>query len=325
MLKNTSNSHKNHPLKNKHQHPLTQQTLDEASINVLKAQDIILPLLKQETKRNQRIWGIISGLMLNALKQMKIPLFKRRLFWWYFTKLMKQEARKGKTLLEIETTLRKHIRKHFKQHNTHEPQLRKRAQRSYQKIKPYLKGHTILDLGAGDGLLGEIIQKNLNKKVTLIDVIDYNYSTLPLITYNDGEPIPLPSNSQDTTILYTVLHHANNPEQVLKEAVRVTKQRIIIVEGYVDDPITYSINCFFDWFLNRVAKDEDVNIPLNYKSTTQWNQLFQQLNMKLTIIKYLGIDEPIGPEFHVLYVIDKNQNENTSTCTSSDTSESQVQ
>ena len=56
-----------------------------------------------------------------------------------------------------------------------------------------------------------------------------------LLSYiSKGDKIPLQDKEVDTTILYTVLHHADDPEYLLAEATRVTKKRLIIMEGYVE-------------------------------------------------------------------------------------------
>lgn len=63
------------------------------------------------------------------------------------------------------------------------------------------------------------------------------------------------------------------------------------------------MNSFFDWFMNRVGALADINVPLNYKTTNQWKELFQQKKLKVVQEKKLGI-EPLIREHHVLYALD---------------------
>ncbi len=64
--------------------------------------------------------------------------------------------------------------------------------------------------------------------------------------YHPDDQIPLANHAVDTTILYTVLHHASDPLQLLKEATRITKTRLVIVEGYIEEEDKRMTNIFFD-------------------------------------------------------------------------------
>lgn len=44
----------------------------------------------------------------------------------------------------------------------------------------------------------------------------------------DGRSLKFPDNSFDTILLFEVLEHVNNPEDILKEAKRVTRKNILI-------------------------------------------------------------------------------------------------
>jgi len=269
------------------------------------AEEKLIPIFKQETSENKEIWNEIGNLMKAFFKNADTNYLKRTFVCWYFSRLMANGAKNGEPLLDIESKLRSFVRKRFPSAKTRIPQAKKRAQRSFLKIKDLLVGDKILDLGAGNGLLGELIQNELKKEVKLIDVIDYNCSSLPIDIVKPGSRLPLEDNEINTTILYTVLHHAEDPDQVLDEAVRVTENRIVLVEGYVEDPKVTIINSYFDWFLNRVAVDTDMNIPFNYRKQSEWEEDFKRSGLELVKAEYWGMDDPIVPEHHILYVVDK--------------------
>ena len=183
-----------------------------------------------------------------------------------------------------------------------------RAKRSFNLVEKYIIGEKILDLGAGDGLLALEIKKQLKKKVVLVDIIDYNFTDLPLILYNPEEKLPLPDTEVDTTILYTVLHHASDQEHLLKEATRITKKRLVIIEGYIEDDDIRITNSFFDWFYNRVLGDEDINVPLNFLRVNGWEKILKSHGFELTETIYLGINEPVVPEHQILLIFDSKEN-----------------
>jgi ubiquinone/menaquinone biosynthesis C-methylase UbiE len=134
--------------------------------------------------------------------------------------------------------------------------------------------------------------------------VDYNFTDLPLILYNPEEKIPLSDETADTTILFTVLHHASDPEHLLREATRLTKSRLVIVEGYVEEDDKRMTNVFFDWFYNRVIGDEDINVPLNFLRVKGWEKILNSLGFKIVKTVYLGINEPIVPEHQILIIAD---------------------
>ena len=241
-------------------------------------EDLIYPIFAKRTKTDQHYWDVIRSLFLSTMKNANLKFYQRHIFWFYVNRTITQGIRKGLPLIEVEEKLRKFLRKRIDSHD-HEFDRKviavERAQRSFNLIRESLIGEMILDLGAGNGLLGLEITKQLEKEVKLVDIIDYNYTDLPLIQYDPEEAIPLTNKEVDTTILYAVLHHSSDPKFLLKEAARITKKRLLILEGYIEEEDIRITNCFFDWFHNRVIGDEDINVPLNFLKVKEWENLLQ--------------------------------------------------
>ena len=271
-----------------------------------KVESLIFPVFSKDTKKNQIYWKEIHDLFLTAMRNVKLNWLRRNVFWIYVNRTISNGIKEGKTILEIESILRKFLRKHTNngEEKRHIPF--ERAKMNFKNIKNYIMGEKILDLGAGDGLLAQEIKDNLDKEVILVDVMDYNYTNLPLILYKQGEKVPLDDECVDTTILYTVLHHANDPEYLLGEATRVTKQCLIIKEAYVDEESIRITNSFFDWFYNRVIGDEDINVPLNFLKVKEWEDLLNSYGFDVVETKYVEIDEPTVPEHHVFIIAEKS-------------------
>ncbi len=85
----------------------------------------------------------------------------------------------------------------------------------------------ILDIGAGKGLLAQALTRQLGARVTMVDVAAYNQSTLPL-TLCDSRALAFADDSFDFAILGFVLHHTCDPAAILREALRVAPQVIVI-------------------------------------------------------------------------------------------------
>ncbi len=104
----------------------------------------------------------------------------------------------------------------------------------------------ILDIGAGKGLLAEEMARQFDARVTLVDIAQYNQSRLPL-TVCDSRALAFANRSFDYALLSFVLHHSQNPAMILREALRVAHQVIVIendVQGTVRRWITRIIDSY---------------------------------------------------------------------------------
>ena len=265
-------------------------------------ENLIYPIFNKKYEKDKHYWKAIRSLFLYAMKNANLNFLKRQIFWLYVNRTIIQGLKKGVPLIKVEETFRKFLRKHIDNEKDLKAKEFNQAKIRYEKVKNYIVGEKILDLGAGNGLLAQEIKKQLNKQVVLVDIVDYNYTDLPLILYNPEDKIPLADEEVDTTILYTVLHHASNPKHLLEEATRVTRQRLIIKESYIEEDVIRMTNGFFDWFYNRVVGDEDINVPLNFLKIEGWEKLLKSYGFDVIETKYVGIDEPIIPE-HQVFII----------------------
>ncbi len=105
-----------------------------------------------------------------------------------------------------------------------------RARKSAKYIMPQIpNGAAVLDIGAGNGLIAEIIANEKRAQMTLIDVLDWNLSRFPLVLYH-GTRIPFRDKQFDVALLIDVVHHAEDEKALMKEAIRVAKKVILVEE-----------------------------------------------------------------------------------------------
>ncbi len=113
-------------------------------------------------------------------------------------------------------------------------------------LAPYLKGQPhVLEIGAGNGLVAEMLHQRTGARFTLLDVVDYNRSALPLHVY-DGRHLPFEDNAFDLALLVFVLHHNPDPCPVLREALRVARHGALVVENDVRGAIKKPFTQFVD-------------------------------------------------------------------------------
>ena len=98
-----------------------------------------------------------------------------------------------------------------------------RVQRRISQVLELLgdfKSTSYLDVGCGRGDITKDIQDSLNlpdqRVLGLEVVIDKTTSSPVKVLEFDGETIPLVTGSYDLITLFTVLHHAEKPENLLK-------------------------------------------------------------------------------------------------------------
>ncbi|MCX6772079.1 MAG: methyltransferase domain-containing protein [Candidatus Micrarchaeota archaeon] len=173
----------------------------------------------------------------------------------------------------------------------------------FSQTASYLAGKSVLDLGSGDGQVGWRLKQE-GYAVTLCDVMDFNTAPMSLVKYN-GKTLPFESKNFDTTLLLTVLHHSENPLAVLREAMRVTKERIIVIESICFNQEHRRLNMLIDWFYNRVVHT-GVFCPFNFQTPWGWEKTFAKNRLRLAPITNsdLGIDQQVVPEYHWLYALE---------------------
>jgi ubiquinone/menaquinone biosynthesis C-methylase UbiE len=142
-------------------------------------------------------------------------------------------------------------------------------------VAPFLSAQQqILEIGAGNGLVAETLQRQSGATFTLLDVVDYNRTALQLHLY-DGRNLPFPDNAFDLTLLIFVLHHNPDPRPVLREALRVARLGVLLVEnnvqGVVRKPLTQLVDS--TEFVRR-------GVPRCYftKSTDEWLNLLNEFS-----------------------------------------------
>lgn len=146
-------------------------------------------------------------------------------------------------------------------------------------LKPFLQsGHHVLEIGAGNGLVAQMLHHATGANFTLLDVVDYNASKLPLHLYN-GRTLPFRDQEFDVVMVVFVLHHNPDPRPVMREALRVARHGVLVVEndtqGALKKPLTRLIDS--TEYLRR-------GVPPCYftKSTAEWHTFFKALPARST-------------------------------------------
>lgn len=151
------------------------------------------------------------------------------------------------------------------------------AEKMCQELDGFLrKREKILDLGCGSGIFGGKIEEIFEANVFGIDVVDRRIFKIPFQIY-DGKKIPFSDNFFDWVIISFVLHHTQDPIEILKEAKRVAK-RIVIFED-LPEGIFSKARCFFHFLSWHLFFGQ--NSKFNFFKEKDWEKIFERLNLKL--------------------------------------------
>ena len=131
----------------------------------------------------------------------------------------------------------------------------------------------------GQYLGNEALEKGVD--VTPLDVINRSFvKKINPIIY-DGANIPFKSKHFDKVLLLSVLHHTSNPENIIRESLRVSKN-IIIVEDIYTNNFDKQFTFFMDSLWNLEFKDH----PRSNKTDTGWRELFKKMDLTLKDVYY---------------------------------------
>ena len=162
-----------------------------------------------------------------------------------------------------------------------QPIMMARARQKYRWIRRYIPHHTrplrVLDLGCAEGYVGQVIQHKRKADVVLADITDMNRTSLPH-TLLQSDRLPWPSEHYDVVLVYFVLHHTQNAELVLREALRVCKKHVIVVESVYKSQTELKFLTLMDKIANHLRSLGKMNAQeehLHFRIVEEWRALFQ--------------------------------------------------
>jgi ubiquinone/menaquinone biosynthesis C-methylase UbiE len=175
---------------------------------------------------------------------------------------------------------------------------RHRARWSARRLLPWLEpGARVLDIGAGDCHLGVELQRHPGCTVVAVDVHDSNRTALPLRLY-DGRTLPFADRSFDAGLLLFVLHHADDPRTLLREA-RRTCSRLIVFEDLTAGRWNRTL---FRWSHRCYERLFGVEYPRREWDPARWSALAQETGLAERWSAPLGHQGGFFVPRHIMYV-----------------------
>ncbi len=137
---------------------------------------------------------------------------------------------------------------------------------------------TVLDVGSGDGLLASLVlARRPDLAWSAIDTRARLVSHVPVQLF-DGRHLPFGDKQVDVVLFVDVLHHADHPMMLLREAVRVARSTLVIKDHLREGLAANARLRLMDWVGNaRWA----VSLPDQYWSESQWQRAREELGLRI--------------------------------------------
>ena len=138
----------------------------------------------------------------------------------------------------------------------------------------------VLDVGCGDGAVAaRLMQLRDDLEITGIDVFVRPTTYIPVVAF-DGHRIPFDDAGFDAVVFVDVLHHTEDPMELLREAARVAPSAIIVKDHAADGLLARPTLRLMDWAGNA---HHGVALPYNYWSTPRWRQALAELGLRADV------------------------------------------
>lgn len=153
-------------------------------------------------------------------------------------------------------------------------------------LMSHIDGNKILSIGCGDGSIESLINQNKHIEIQGLEIIDCRKPKIPIKIYK-GDRFPFRNKAFDEAMFVYSLHHTKNKnelEQVMREAIRVSKKNIIILDHIYDNFLDKFSLSIWDYFGNKL-KNFNVEVTFNYLKEKEWLKIFENLNLHVEMKK----------------------------------------
>ena len=158
----------------------------------------------------------------------------------------------------------------------------RRIMRLKNVLAPLLRGcSSILDVGCGDGSLDVELGKELpNTAIRGVDVLVRTEAKIPVQEF-DGAHLPFADGTFDAVMFVDVLHHTDKKIDLLREAARVSRNKVIIKDHRKNGILAFETLKLMDFVGNA---RHGVALPYLYLAEDEWHRAFLESGLRVSSI-----------------------------------------
>jgi SAM-dependent methyltransferase len=170
-------------------------------------------------------------------------------------------------------------------------------------------GMTVLDLGSGTGRMARWLARQVGIRPTLADVTEFDnrVSAGPFLRMEDPFRVPAEDASFDAVMMLFVLHHLErweDQERLLREARRLTRRGILVIEDTPTSKVDRAFNVAWDWVLNL---RHGVPTPFTFRTVDAWREVFEDLDLTVSTVETYRARWPTLLTYHhSLFVLERS-------------------
>lgn len=234
----------------------------------------------------------------------------------------------------VDKVFRKHDEYFWFNTFTHQYRSEVKIQMEFEKIKPYLKGDSIVDIGSGSGRLAMKFSET-GYRVFTADIIDYRADIaqdLPFALIDSNSNIQYDDKIADNSLVILSFHHMdkNDFENTISELKRISNRIIVKEDVYgipldtpqfeavvTSDPLLAEFTNFSpeDQFMILMLSDyvsnvfihgrTDMSFAFEFKSIPEWRKIFNSDGLRLVDEHLVGMRRgKFSGSCHAYFVVD---------------------
>ena len=159
----------------------------------------------------------------------------------------------------------------------------------------------ILDLGCGSGIIGHEFAKFFNSELLGLDIIDNRIIPVPFLKMEGNDLSFLGNDTYDVVLIAFVLHHCQNPIELLKEAKRVSRGTIVLYEN-LNQGLLSRLFCFLHGVSFACLFQNNSNRG-KFFSDAEWRKIFDDSGLEILFSK--KVSSRFNPMKEQLYILKK--------------------
>ncbi len=151
-----------------------------------------------------------------------------------------------------------------------------------QAYKGWLRnGQSVLDIGCGNGVVTEELQKLFNVSITGTDIVDIRERFVFPFKFCEENRLPFADKSFNVVMFNSTLHHCKNWQEVIKEALRVA-DTVVVFEAK-PSPLMKT----YDYLVNKLIYCDGIEKG-EFRTPEEWRERLKDYQVQMRNLSFFN-------------------------------------